>query len=71
MANVFLNDEAYSTLKNLKNEEESFSEIVLKLAKKENLRERNVMKFFGAFPEISSEEFDKKLKIIRKNRTFK
>jgi len=60
-----LSDEAYNELKKLKDGNESFSDVVIKITREE--RKKNLMKFFGAWPG-PKKELDKIEKIIYEDR---
>ena len=61
---ISLSNEAYETLKNMKSENESFSDVVLKLAKRE--KKGDLMSIFGCAKE--DKEFIKGLKKAYKDR---
>lgn len=50
---VSLRERAYEKLRNLKRENESFSDVVERISKE---KEQNLEKFSGAFPEIGNVE---------------
>ena len=60
---VSLSNEAYETLQSIKNEDESFSDIVLRLAHK---KKKNIMRIFGIAKE--DKEFGEGLRRAYKER---
>ncbi len=62
---ISLSDVAYNELKRLKEENESFSDVVLKITREG--KKKNLMKFFGAWPG-PKEELDKIEKMIYEQR---
>lgn len=62
---ISLSEAAYQEMKALKREGESFSDVAIRLAKKE--KKRSLLDFFGKWPG-SSEELDKIKKMIEKDR---
>ena len=59
---ISLSDDAYESLKSMKTEGESFSEVVRRIS----LKSRSVLDFFGAWPD--KKELDKISKELKKER---
>ena len=70
MANVFLTDEAYTSLKMLKKGNESFSDVVKRLSIMISKKENNIDEFFGCMPNWDTSELKSAIKKARSNRKF-
>lgn len=66
---VSLADDAYDYLKSLKSEDESFSEVVRRLAPKKDVKK--LLKLAGALKDESFEKGVKEMLKLRKTRKFK
>lgn len=63
---ISLSDEAYDTLKNLKQPEESFSKVVVRMFKKKQ-EKKSILDLFGKWPG-PKEELDMMEKMIEEDR---
>ena len=61
---ITITEDAYGTLKNLKEKNESFSEAILRMGGRKSLRE-----FIGILSENSARQFENSIKKFRKRQT--
>ena len=66
---ISLSDEAYGKLKNMKESEESFSKVVLRLSEKEE--KKPLMAFFGAWAGDKKELEDFKKSVVEDRKKFR
>lgn len=64
---ISLSDEAYDTLKRLKQPEESFSKVVIRILKKEKQEKKSILDLFGKWPG-PKEELDMIEKMIEEDK---